>query len=113
MIHFWSFAIHLFMVKLAIYEKHFHMTKLGGSSLISTASKKFPSLQRLPGQSIRQLIRSDSGLWTEIRIPSVGIQWDPSVGNSDTRDPNVSPQPGFRQDLYEVSSDSDRIRLSD
>jgi hypothetical protein len=25
-------------------------------------------------------IRSDSGLWTDIRIPSVGIRWDPSVG---------------------------------
>jgi hypothetical protein len=24
-------------------------------------------------------IRSDSGLWTNIRIPSVGIRWDPSV----------------------------------
>jgi hypothetical protein len=25
-------------------------------------------------------IRSDSGLWTDIRIPTVGIRWDPSVG---------------------------------
>jgi hypothetical protein len=24
--------------------------------------------------------RWDSGLWTDIRIPSVGIRWDPSVG---------------------------------
>ncbi len=105
-------------------------------------------------------IRLNSGLCTEIRIPSVGIGWDPSVGirrnlsvgfgrplllinsfnklvpganfrgrsqpridsvdfdtrilsDSNTRDRNVGPQPGFRQDLYEVSSDSNRIRLSD
>jgi hypothetical protein len=25
-------------------------------------------------------IRSDSGLWTDIRNPSVGIRWSPSVG---------------------------------
>jgi hypothetical protein len=35
------------------------------------------SIQAYPGQRIRQRIRSDSGLWTDILIPSVGIQWDP------------------------------------
>jgi hypothetical protein len=25
-------------------------------------------------------IRWDSGLWTNIRIPSVGIRWEPSIG---------------------------------
>jgi hypothetical protein len=33
-----------------------------------------------PDQRIRQRIRSDSGLWTDIQIPSVEIRWDPSVG---------------------------------
>ncbi len=33
-----------------------------------------------PGQRNQQRIRSDSGLWTDIRIPSVGTRWDPSVG---------------------------------
>jgi hypothetical protein len=84
-------------------------------------------------------IRSDSDLWTDIWIASVGIRWDPSVGirrnlsvdfvrplklissfnklvlGANFRGRSKPPigSVEFRQDLYEVSSDSDRIRLSD
>ncbi len=43
----WSFIFHLFMVKLAVYEKHFHLTELGVSSLIPTASAKISIITTL------------------------------------------------------------------
>ncbi len=81
MIDAWSFIFHLFMVKLAVYEKHFRLIEWGVSSLILTASAKislFTTLlvnyieklnfrfscfsREMKGRSLRHLWRANQAL---------------------------------------------------
>ncbi len=62
MIYFWSFTIYLFMVKLAVYEKHFHLTELGGSSLITTLLVNY--IEKLNFKTINRSWMSSARLTT-------------------------------------------------
>jgi hypothetical protein len=55
MIYAWSFIFHLFMVKLVVYEKHFHLIELGVSSLMLTASAKISLFKTLLVNYIEKL----------------------------------------------------------
>ena len=55
MIYCLSFSFHIFMVKLSVYEKYFHLTELGSSSLILTVSKKMSLILRLLIKYIEKL----------------------------------------------------------